>query len=335
MAAPSPTRLAVVGAGFMARRRATALLATGRVKLVAVAAAHRQRAEALATELGARHARDDFRQLAALGAEAVLVEVPHHVQDEVVLWALEAGLHTLVGGPLSSSLSRGRKILAAAEERGLVVEAGFEARYKKAWEEPRRRIAAGEIGLPIAVRATALWNGRPDSWYYQQAMSGGMPLTHMTYCFLNPLRWLFGDPVEVAAFANRKKHTASGLVEEETCVASLRFPDDVLGSLVAGFVEPGGEGTWMASVLGTEGSIDIFPTEMENGSYRVYRGESVAEVDCAGAPDAFLVQAGAFLDAIAGEDRCRNRPGDVLGDLAAAEAIVTSVRTSQTVLVPG
>ncbi len=29
-----------------------------------------------------------------------------------------------------------------------------------------------------------------------------MPLTHMTYCFINPVRWLAGDPQFVSAFAN-------------------------------------------------------------------------------------------------------------------------------------
>lgn len=327
-----PLALAVVGAGFMARRRTEAFLATGRVAICGVAAAHAERARSFGDTVGCQFCVDDYRRLAEAAPQAVLVEVPHHVQDEIVLWALEAGLHVLVGGPLSASVAGGEAIFAAAESRGLVVEAGFEARYKSAWEEPRRRMAAGEIGRPVAVRSIALWDGKPESWYYHERESGGMPLTHMTYCFLNPLRWLFGDPTHVAAFANRKKHTAAALVREETCVTSLRFPDEVLGSLVAGFVLPGGTATWNLEILGTEGMLEIAPTEMDAGGYTLYRGgRRVEEVDCSSDQDAFQRQAETFLDAVAGDDRCRNRPADTLGDLRVAEAIVTAVREGRTV----
>lgn len=326
--------LAVVGAGSMAKRRIQAFLSTGRVKICGVAAAHAENARALGQEIGCGACFDDFRRLASTHPQAVLVEVPHHVQDEVVLWALRSGYHVLVGGPLSASVAGGEVICATAEERGLVVEAGFEARYKEAWEEPRQRVARGEIGLPVAVRSIALWDGRPDSWYYHQRRSGGMPLTHMTYCFLNPLRWIFGEPLTVSAFANRKKHTATELVQEETCIANLRFPDNVLGSLVAGFVHSGGAATWDVQVLGTEGMLEICPTEMDAGSYSLYRaGRRVETIDCSSQRDAFQRQAEAFLDAVSGEDQCRNRPADAMGDLRAAEAIVTSAREGRTVTI--
>ena len=39
----------------------------------------------------------------------------------------------------------------------------------------------------------ALWNPDPDEWYYDQEASGGMPLTHMSYCYLNAVRWILGQ----------------------------------------------------------------------------------------------------------------------------------------------
>lgn len=329
----SALRLALAGAGFMARRRTRAFLATGRVEVCGVAAARRGSAERLVAELGLGCPPcDGVEGLLATAPEALLVEVPHAVQDAFVFAALDAGKHVLVGGPLAASAAAGRRIAAAAADRGLVVEAGFEARYKASWEGPRRRLLDGEIGRPVAVRGVALWDGRPQSWYYRQEESGGMPLTHMTYCFVNPLRWLFGEPARVAAFANRKKHTAAGLVDEETCVASLLFADDVLGSLVAGFVQPGGSDVWSLTVVGTTGAIEIEPSELDGGRYRLYRGGALAdEVDCTGARDAFEVQAEAFLDTVGGADRCRNRPGDALGDLVVAEAIAEAARRQRVV----
>ncbi|WP_434633505.1 Gfo/Idh/MocA family protein [Chromobacterium sp. CV08] len=323
-------RLAVVGAGMMARRRLTAFAETGRARVLAVMAGSECGARTLADEWGAA-AVDSLSQLAALRPDALLVEVPHRVQDEIAAWALRQRIPALIGGPLASSLEAGVELAALAAGGG-VLEAGYEARYKPVWEEAGRLIASGRIGRPIAFRAVALWPGDPDSWYYRQADSGGMPLTHMTYAFLNPLRALFGAPLRVSAFANSVKHAGDGLVEQETCVANLAYPGQVLGSLMAGYVLPCESRQWSVTVLGSEGVLEIDPTEMDGGALCLSRG---AERQCLAfdrAPDAFVRQAHAFIDAARGErGRCRNPPDDALLDLRCAQAIVESATSGRTV----
>ncbi|AUH49969.1 hypothetical protein CXB49_03530 [Chromobacterium sp. ATCC 53434] len=324
-------RLAVVGAGMMARRRLAAFAETGRSRVLAVMAGSECGARVLADEWGAVAAAS-LTQLAALKPDALLVEVPHRVQDEIAAWALRQRIPLLLGGPLASSVEAGMELAALAASGGCVLEAGYEARYKPVWEEAGRLIASGRIGRPIAFRAVALWPGDPDSWYYRQADSGGMPLTHMSYAFLNPLRGLFGAPLRVSAFANAIKHAGDGLVEQETCVANLEYPDRVLGSLMAGYVRPCESRQWSVTVLGSEGMLEIDPTEMDAGSLCLSRG---AERQCLafdGEPDAFVRQAHAFIDAARGEPgRCRNPPDDALLDLRCAQAIVESATSGRTV----
>lgn len=88
-------RIAVVGAGRMARVRAAALLATEEVEICGVASQRLSSAEAFGAEIGCRSCHDDYRELAETAPDAVLIEVPHGVQDEVALWALESGAHVL------------------------------------------------------------------------------------------------------------------------------------------------------------------------------------------------------------------------------------------------
>jgi predicted dehydrogenase len=259
------------------------------------------------------------------------VEVPHAAQDEIVLWALEADLPVLIGGSLASSAEVGETIRQVSETRGLVVEAGYEARYHPVWEAAREALAAGRIGRLVAARALALWDGDPATWYYSQRASGGMPLTHMTYCFLNPLRWLLGDPTHVGAFANRKAHTEAGLIDQETCVATLLFPDDVLGSLTAGFVKPEALPAWSVTFLGTEGALELIPVDLGGGTLIAYEGDGSTVRDFAGDRDAFEAQAAVFLAALDGPNTCRNTPRDTLGDLQVAEAIVAAVGEKRTI----
>ncbi len=324
-------RVGVVGAGSMAARRARAFLDTGRVTICGVASRRIERARALAATLGC-DAFEDAAQLYAQLPDAVLVEVPHRVQDSLALGALNAGAHILIGGCLASSGPGGVRIRDTAEARRLVVETGYEARYKDVWRTTRELVHGGAIGTVVAIRSIALFPAPRDSWYYDQAESGGMPLTHMTYAFLNPARWIFGGPRAVSAFANRLVETAPCRVAEETCTANLLFANDVVANMTAGYVSAGGT-WWSFTIIGSRGVIDVHPSDGGPGELVLYRGDAAERRAFDAAPDAFVTQAHAFLDAIGGAATCLNPPADSLEDLVAAEAIVRSVREQRTIYI--
>jgi predicted dehydrogenase len=327
-------RIAVVGAGGMARVRTRALLATGGVGICGVASRHLATARKLGDEVGCppEACFEDFRRLPETRPDAILVEVPHQAQDSIVLWALEQGLPVLVGGTLATTTATAQAIRQLSESRQLPVEAGFEARYSPAWEYAKRLVDAGELGRLIAIRTLALWAGDPHTWYYHQEASGGMPLTHMTYCFINPVRWIAGEVRCVSAFASRVLHTAPELVAEESCVANLLFDRGVLCSMTAGYVAPPGLPAWSATFLGTAGAVEVRPNEGGTGAVTVYRGGTAQQLDFRGEPSAFVLQAKAFVAALDGAyGVCRNPPAGTVGDVQVAEAIVLSAREQRTV----
>ena len=317
--------IAVVGAGNLARTRAKAFLDTGRARICAVASRHTETAEKMGREVGCDACFDDYRRILETHPDAVLVEVPHGAQDAVTLWALEQGLHVLVGGCLAGSPETADRVVALANERGLIVEAGYEARYAADWEMVKDAVDSGTLGRIIAARSIALWDGDPESWYYSEHASGGMPLTHMTYCFVAPLRYLFGDPLRVSAFANRIKETDPDRIEQETSVANLVFPDDILYSMLASFVKPPGLPSWSVHIVGTEGAAEIEPLE---GNVVIHTRDDTQRHALPDAPDsAFPAQAHAFLDALDGNTgplRCAAH--DTAADIHIAAAIAESCR---------
>lgn len=323
-------RIAIIGAGYMARIRGKALLETGQAEIVGVASRSAETARAFAGEMGSPAWFDDYRRLVEVKPDAVLIEVPHAMQHPITRWALEQNLSVLIGGALAGSAAEGEEIRALADRKGLVVEAGFQARYQDLYETARGMIADRTLGQIVAVRSIALWGGDPASWYYHQQMSGGMPLTHMTYCFINPVRWLLGaDPLCVSAFANRKKHTAPELISEETCIANLLFPDDVLYSITAGFVKAGEMPAWAISIIGTEGTLEMRPADEAPGDMTHFQGDTARQM--AFSHTGFIEQFSTFLTALNGENHCRNTPAMTLPDLRTVEAIVESARTKRTV----
>ena len=325
-------RIAVIGAGWMARVRVRALLSTGKVQLCGVAARHLASAQKMADEFDCGAAFEDYSRLTETQPDALLVEIPHETQDGAVLWGLEHGLHTLVGGTLATTSSVAGRITQLADAQQLVVESGYEARYSPAWEHAKHLIDSGELGRLVTIRSIALWAGDPRTWYYNQRISGGMPLTHMTYCFINPVRWIVGDPLAVSAFASRVLNTAPELIAEENIVAAMKFGNDVLCNMTAGFVAPGGLPAWSATFIGTKGAAEIRPDEVGTGTVVVYQEGKATERNFTGTANAFNLQAEAFVAAIQSGGQGRNPPAATSGDVRVAEAIVTSVRENRTVM---
>jgi myo-inositol 2-dehydrogenase/D-chiro-inositol 1-dehydrogenase len=332
-------RVGVVGSGALAAVRADAFAASHRAEVVVVASRHLANARRLTGRYGAR-ALDSYEAMADEGLDAVLVAVPHRRQDEIVAWALDHRLHVLIGGPLASDLTAARRVAGRAGHSGLVVEAGYEARYKAVWRTARRILEEGGIGTPVSVRSSAAFDQTPESWYYEQEASGGMLVTHLTYAFLNPLRWLLGTPRVAGAVGNARRVVRAGSVWPETCVAAVEFPGDIAGSLYASYVAPATMEDWRVTVVGTRGALEIGPGDLDGG-HLVHHHLDGEPQRYDGVPDGFTNQVTAFCEAVlagsgsgSGTDDGLSRrdvlnpPHDALEDLAVCAAIESAMRRS-------
>lgn len=321
----TPVRVAVVGSGAMARIRAEAFASLGeQVLICGVASRHLDHAARLAKWIGCQMATDHYPDLLGDNPDAILVEVPHRFSDEVVRWALAADRHVLIGGPLATSGVIGHAIATQACQRGLVVEAGYEARYKPVWTKVRSLLDEGTIGTVTAVQSVALYNQDPHSWYYDEELSGGMLITHVSYAFLNPLRWLLGTPTALSAFAHRKIHTQPGRVRHENCVVAMTFPNNVLCSMLAGYLDPAQAPAWNVTIFGHTGNLEVHPGDTEPGHIVHYPKAGPAEQLRFAHNDAFARQAQAFVDAIHTGTSVRNPPSDAVRDIELCELIGAS-----------
>lgn len=321
----------VVGAGRMAQVRTNAFLKTGKTQLIGVVSRTLENAEKFCKKYSCKNYCTDYTRILPYEPDFILVEVPHLVQDQIVLWALDQKLNVFIGGCLASTLNTAIIIRDKTFTTGAIIEAGFEARYKKVWKKTREWINDGILGELIAIQSVALCNIDPASWYYNQEKSGGMPVTHMTYAFINPVRWILGEPIKVSAFSNNKRTLGVDTVIDEVCTANLLFSKMVQYTMLAGYVKPGGNQTWKIHFLGTKASLEIFPSDNGHGYLKLFRNKSMKKFSWYSEKHAFIKQAETYLGALDGFGECLNSPQKTVGDIAAAEAICRSSLLKQTV----
>jgi len=316
-------RIGIVGSGRMALRRGKALLDTGEAEIVAVSSRNIEHAKRAAQKLGVERYFDDYHKMAGLQLDALLIEVPHAAQIDVIRWGVKVVSGILVGAPLAANLREACEIERLAEENDCLIEAGYNARYDALWEKVKEIIGGGSLGRPVMAQSIALYPASPSSWYYKEGESGGMPLTHMTYCFINPIRWILGRVIEVSASASQLLHKGDDFVREEMCAAILRFQNDCIYSMVAGYIAPPNFPGWEVKFVCADGGMEISRLER---SLKVYRDGEVEEINFSSHPSSLLRQAEVFLNALDGKAECLNPPSDAKIDVAIAEAIKKAAR---------
>ena len=130
-------RVGVVGGGLVAQAEHLPYLAAlrDRFTLAALAEPSATVREALGARYGIPGLHADYRALLDAGElDAVVVCSPAGTHAEVVLAALDAGLHVFVEKPMCITLADADAIIAARDRAGKVVQVGTMKRYDPAVE---------------------------------------------------------------------------------------------------------------------------------------------------------------------------------------------------------
>jgi predicted dehydrogenase/nucleoside-diphosphate-sugar epimerase len=151
----APTRVAVIGAGFIADFHLEILKDTPGVQVVSVCDADLPKAESAARRFdvsGPRAAVARVEELSADEVDVAHVLVPPHLHVSVCEKVLQQGIGVLVEKPLALSSADARKLRALAAERDLPLAVNHNAVHHPAFQRLLARVNAGEIGRVEHVR---------------------------------------------------------------------------------------------------------------------------------------------------------------------------------------
>jgi predicted dehydrogenase len=253
--APAPRSQGEVGWGILAtggiaRLMTRDLLLHGH-RVTAVGSRRIEAAQAFAAEHGIAHSHGSYDALVAdPEVDVVYVATPHHLHADNALAALAAGKHVLVEKAFTINATEARAVVrAAAERRRLVMEAMW-SRFLPHMAFVRDVIRSGRLGDVDSVHAdhTQRLSDDPGHRLNDPAVGGGALLDLGVY----PLSFahdLLGPAVEVSASATMRDTGVDADV-----ATTLRHAN---GAVSTSFSSMRTRGRNVATVLGTEGRIDI------------------------------------------------------------------------------
>ncbi|MFG0319561.1 MAG: NAD-dependent epimerase/dehydratase family protein [Planctomycetota bacterium JB042] len=148
------TRVAVVGAGYIADFHLDVLKRIDDVEVVAVCDPARGRAEAAAKAHGVEHVVGDLAELKELGVQIAHLTVPPDLHVDLTNELLDLGIGVFAEKPLALSTEEARALAARAAERRLPLAVNHNNVFHPSFAALARRVAAGEIGRLEHVQVT-------------------------------------------------------------------------------------------------------------------------------------------------------------------------------------
>jgi predicted dehydrogenase len=290
-----PLRVAIAGAGAVARAHAATLDDEEHADLAAVCDPVAARAEALARPRGAPAYAAWDEMLARESPDVLLVCTPpaHHRAPAEA--ALAAGVHVYLEKPIAHTAGDGEAIAAAAARSRALCGVGYQWRASPLVGEVRTLVEATRVEMLVGVNYGPVL-GRP--WFLDPAQGGGQILERASH-HIDLQRVLAGEVAEVSATAGTIALAQAGPVAIADAVSLvLRFEDGAIGSVHSAWTRDGQPGRFGVDIVAGEAVLGLELGPDRHLLTGACRGEPIDSVST----DPLGRSLGRFLDAVRAGD---------------------------------
>ena len=155
-------RVAIIGAGLQARRRAPVIRDWPGMEIKIITAQHLDSAKKLAREFGCQASIGWEGIVDRTDVDAVLVLTPPDLHAKISNAAMKAGKHVLCEKPLTRTIKEAQEMVQIAKANNVVLKCGFNHRHHPAIWAAKKLIDKNELGRPLFARCCYGICGRPE-----------------------------------------------------------------------------------------------------------------------------------------------------------------------------
>lgn len=242
----SRLRAGVIGLGAMGRHHVRVYRDVNSVDLVAIADVSELALERSREKYGVAGYTDIDAMLERQGLDLVSIVVPTSLHHEIVLKAIDRGIHVLVEKPIASTVAEAREMIDAARRAGVRLMVGHIERFNPAILELKRRLDQAGTIFQISARRVGPF---PD-----RIRDVGVVVDLASHD-IDVMNFILESPVEtVYAQTAQRIHTS----HEDMVLGTLRFANGTVGALDVNWLTPtkireltvsGDKGTFVADYL--------------------------------------------------------------------------------------
>lgn len=311
----TPIRMALIGAGAIARAYEAAMNSFDGAFISAVCDVRLDAAQEYAHRVGAR-AFSDLSDLIHAGEfDAAIVCTPPAYHEDVSRRLLSSGHHVLCEKPLATSSLAALRMIETARSQKRVLTMASKFRFVTDVQRARQLVQQGAIGELIFVEnAFTSHVDMRTRWNADPAVSGGGVLIDNGTHAVDLLRYFLGNLRDIQVVEGRRMQTVA---VEDTVRLFVHNDDGVMGASDLSWSIDKQLESYLR-IYGSEGTIVVGWRE----SKVLRHGEAAWDVFGSGYDkvQAFRDQLGNFCDAIAGDGELVVTPIDALASVDVIQA---------------
>lgn len=171
-------------------------------RVVAVASRNLDKAQELASAIGAEHAHGSYEALLENSdVDAIYIPTPNHLHISQSIAALQAGKHVLCEKPAAIEAQDLAPLAAElAKEKGLLWREAFMYRFHPRWKILRDLISADDSGPIRHIHSVFCFHNKDEKNVRNSKEYGGGALLDVGCYCISSSRWLFeSEPVSIFA----------------------------------------------------------------------------------------------------------------------------------------
>jgi predicted dehydrogenase len=269
-------RWGIIGAGNVAEfKSGPALLHAPGSTVVAAMRRDPEKARDFALRHGVpRWYTDVDALLADPEMDAVYIASPHHLHLAHVTRAAQAGKAILCEKPVGVSMAEAQAAVAVCRDASVPLTVAYYRRYWPIVQEMWRLLADGAIGEVVQARVQLADQYVPDpqrSWLTEPEQAGGGALANAGSHWIDLVRYLLGDVVEVTAACAGH---FGGAKTEDTIGVQMRLASQALVALNVTLCSAAAVNEF--DIAGTGGRL--FAGPLSDGRLMLQRGAREPEV---------------------------------------------------------
>ncbi len=181
---------------------------------------------------------EDWKELVKRSdIDAVFVNTPNCLHEEMTVGACESKKHVLVEKPITISIKAADNMIESAKENGVMLMVEQTQRFDPVHQAAKKFIDSGKLGKISMVKGRIghagpeYWSEGKGHWFYDKEKSGGGAMIDVGVHILDLIRWLTGKQVSQVC-ANIRTVEKDVPVDDNGSVL-LRFEDGAIGHFEA------------------------------------------------------------------------------------------------------
>jgi len=258
----STTKIALIGAGYIADFHARGLQTISNVEIVAVVAKEMDETKEFAQKY---NIKDTYTEISEIiereDIDAVIIGTPNQFHAPYAIEFLKSGKDVFLEKPMGISADEGRQITEAAIKYDQLVMVGHMWRFDEDTNYLKDIVQEGKLGKIFKTKGYGVHeNWGPSGWFTKKTLAGGGALADMGVHAIDTIRYILGDPKPAKVYARISTNFGDYDVDD-TGIIVITWDNGTESIIESGWWHPHMDGPEASSgIFGTKGYASLFPT---------------------------------------------------------------------------